>query len=182
MIVFLEGVNGTGKTAYAKALANRLMWPTYRAFRKGAEKCDYALIEQLEVFGCPANSHVDDIYLADFFATFEINAIMERSYPSALAYDTVYDSPRRKQSAAAFTYWLSQLKEFEHLYVWLEADYETAKSRRSGFQPSKKEHTALVMAYDKAFQKLPKSKMRIQTQTASIESGVEAICRRLKIY
>ena len=181
MIVFLEGINGTGKTAYAKALANRLGWPTYRTFRKGAGKHDSALIEQLADFGCPVNSHVDDIYLADFFATFRIDAILERSYPSALAYDTVYDTITRRQSAAAFKYWLKQLREFEHLYVWLEADYETAHARQSGFKPSKKEYKALVRAYDKAFHQLPKSKMRISTQIASIADGVEAICQRMKI-
>ena len=179
MIVFLEGVNGAGKSAYAKALAKRLGWPTYRAFKKGTEHHVAERLEFLEEVGIQVNSHVDDVYMADFFSTFKLDAIIDRTFTSALAYDTVYDEPQKSQSAGAFKFWLGQLKEFDFLYVWLEVDYETAAERRSGFHPSKKEHKALAKAYGKAFQRMPKPKMRISTDSVSIEDGVELICQRL---
>jgi thymidylate kinase len=180
MIIFLEGLNGAGKTAYAKALSKKLGWPMYRAFRKGKEKHDFELNEKLKSWGCQPNTHVEDIHIADLLSTFEINGVMERTYISALAYDHVYKTERAKNSAAAFPYWLEQIRQFDFLYVWLDVSYETSCDRRTGFQPSKKDFNALRFSYEKAFHMMPKKKMRIDTETVSVKDGVKRICRRLK--
>ena len=180
MVIILEGVNGTGKTAYAKALEEKLGYKMYRAFRKGREKCDFKLHEVLHGMDIRANTYVDDIYMADFLQTFEVKAILERSMPSAVAYDQVYNEPWKAYSARAFGFWLEQMAKVPHIYVWLEAGYETATERRSGHHPSKKEHEGLVKVYGKLFQRMGKSKMRIDTELKTIEEGVELICQRLK--
>lgn len=181
MILMLEGANGAGKTAYAKKLSRVLGYPIYRAFRGNAEKCDYGLLEKMEnEFGLKANCHIDHIYMADFFGAIDVDVILDRTYPSSLAYDHVYKENDPGKSAAGYRFWLKQIKKFDCIYVWLEVDYDTASRRRSGFTPKRKEHDALCKAYDKAFSMLSIPKLRINTGETAIEKGVIKICQALK--
>ena len=68
-VIILEGVNGTGKSLYAKKLAGGLNAAIIRTFRQGDNHHftgDTPMERDLKALGVPYNTHVDEMYVADF--------------------------------------------------------------------------------------------------------------------
>lgn len=179
-VVLFEGANGVGKTTYVRLLSERLNWPIYRAFRNGSGKYKDGQLETYRALGIPANTFVDDIYLADFFRTFRPDLVLDRSMPSALAYDKVFKQGTMEDPGAILKEWNELLDGVPFLFVWLSAPYETARHRCSGVRPTKTEHNGLEKVFRRVFERSPLDKLQINTSEISVEDGMRAICRALK--
>jgi hypothetical protein len=125
VIVILEGLNGTGKSATAAPLAEAFGASILRPFRGrdatvhlGCE--DGGRVEQLRSLGVPANTFVDDIYTADFLASTGVDAVLDRSMGSAIAYGLLYkDIPDVQTAQRLLVEWQDILSTVEGkiLYV-----------------------------------------------------------------
>ena len=190
MILILDGNNGVGKSEYAKLLAKKLKWPIVRPFRNantdihlGYEGVTEHLRKQLRV---PANTHVDDVYVADILAATGMHAILDRSMPSAIAYgkmhnemDGWYDIPGR--SKELLEYWQSILKTADCFYVWLTAPRGVSKERCGDrWCPNKKQWDQLERVFINSFMTISLPKRQIDTSEIEISDGVESICRALR--
>lgn len=193
MIVILEGLNGTGKSTYAGLLEAELGLTRCRPFRGGdhslhwgAEKgAERELLTQLQGYGVPVNTHVDDLYVADFLRTFKVGAILDRSLPSAIAYGTVTALNPDADVLGMLKYWQELIREASArvLYVWLTAQHSVAKRRAAGrWCPNKAKYTYLEGVFGHTFHQVNRlAKMRIDTAEVELKDGVRRICQALKI-
>lgn len=188
-IIVLEGINGVGKTTYAQALASATRLPVYRAFRDniGAHWGEKSERERLlkERFGVPLNTHVDDLYVADFLASFKAGAILDRSMPSAIAYGLeqgsliVSDAQREM-----LQFWETSLisSGARVAYVWLKAPYDVAKARCEGraWPMNKTVHNRLDKVFERVFQATRLPKRQINTGDIAAADGVKSILKMLE--
>lgn len=200
MLLILEGLNGTGKSTYAQALAKRLGAPVFRPFRQSGDihlgKGEGAkLVERLGELAIFANCHVEDIILADFAAAVPLpTVILDRSLPSALVYGMREKQtlPRREEGAPRFAYtpeacqelfemWEARLEKAGALWVHLVAPYSVIKERTKGRSiPSRRDAEALDRAYQRLFQRTRLPRMAIDTGSVEVERGVERIVAALE--
>lgn len=143
MIIVLDGPNGTGKSALARALSARRGWPVYRAFRRSSgEHFDGELRERLRGLGIPVNTYVDDMYVADALFTTKCSAILDRSLPSGIAYGVAEGAISWGQSKELVDIWAKTLNNSEVALVQMEAARhvreERAKGRRFDFDLDEK--------------------------------------------
>jgi deoxyadenosine/deoxycytidine kinase len=193
VIIALEGVNGVGKTTYAIKLSNELGIRVCRSFHAdnyaqhwGSEDRD-KLMEKLRDMRVPINTHVDDLYAADFITMFGVDAILDRPVTSAIVYGRVfnqndgwYKQPGRSESLLEF--WSNIIDRDDRvLYVQLEASYQNVKSRIGSKRSMNKTiYRKLSNEYDKLFHKIRFEKMKINTSVIDIEYGVESIIKFMR--
>lgn len=194
MIVIFEGTNGVGKSTYANALSKKFGAPVIRPFRSGDTDLHWGhsgkdrfqmLRDELRV---PVNTHVDDLYVADFLATYQVDAILDRSVPSAVAYGILNDDlggwyKHKGVPRTLMAFWHSLIKNASHpvVYIWLRASHKMAKQRCDGrWCPNKSEYDKLEKYFAKAFQDIELPKKQIQTDRVDLEDGVKIVERMLK--
>lgn len=186
MIIVLEGANGVGKTAYIERLSKVLDIKAFKPWRGAKEACkegggrNYGL---LDTFGIPVNTHVDDFYAIDFIEAFGVDAILDRSLPSAIVYGTLPGaSPLLK--SAMLKYWLEvaqRASQGKFLYVWLKAPHKIVKKRiEHRWCPNKSEYDKLEKQFGRAFELISLPKIQIDTSCCSISDGLRRICQALK--
>jgi thymidylate kinase len=180
MILLFEGVNGVGKTTYIRQVEKRTGWPSYSAFRGVADKYDSSMLDELARLGIPVNTFIDEMYMADLVRATGINLIVDRSFPSAVAYDEVFDQGTFVDREATEKIWLDLVKEAGMLYVWLCAPYEVTRIRSTGVRLNRQEHFYLEEHFRKWYEKIPTEKLMIDTGAINVASGVNRICRALK--
>lgn len=89
-ILVLEGAKGAGKTSLSAMLQEELDWPVYRAFRKGGEQHNPgATSGWAKLLRFPINTWMEDMFVADVCSVAKPNLIMDRSMPSAVAYESM---------------------------------------------------------------------------------------------
>ena len=189
MIVILEGVNGVGKTTYAKLLSTHLGIPRYRAFKANLEVHwgDNHPMELLlkDKFKVPLNTHVEDLFSADLLGRIGGDVVLDRSLPSAIAYGLLENDPLLPtDTLELFHYWMSLLRDRKVLYVWMTAQYAVARSRsESREQPwwplNMKTFAELESIFRVLHDQWEMDKLVIDTGETSIGDGVEQICQRL---
>lgn len=193
MIVILEGTNGVGKSTYASALSDRLAAPIVRPFRDdsgchwghGNTERFQMLRDELRI---PVNTHVDDMYVAEFLATFQVDAILDRSVPSAVAYGILNDDlggwyTHKGVARTLVAFWHSLIKKGSHpvVYIWLRASYKVAKQRCEGrWCPNRSEYDKLEKYFAKAFQDIMLPKKQIQTDSLELDDGLRIVEGLLK--
>ena len=190
MIIVLEGPNGVGKSTYAKLLSDELGGiPIVRPFRDGDTELHWGykgqerfkmLRDDLKV---PVNTHVDDLYVADFLKTFQVSAILDRSVPSAVAYGVLhghdegwYGQPHVARKLMQF--WQSQAKGWSQpsVYVWMRAPHHVAKDRCYGrWCPTAKQYDVLDKWYKRMFQEVTLTKRQLNTAEVEVADGVRSI-------
>lgn len=192
-VVILEGLNGVGKSTYAKLLSEKFKVPIVRPFRHSKTDIHWGhgegakLQAALERFGVPVNTHVDDLYVADFLSLYEVGAILDRGVPSGIIYPLMRGE-RTPWADGDFVgnlvmFWLHQLSRLRNkVYVWLHAPYDTAQQRcGERWCPERSEYTKMhdwyAMTYD-LIRGFPKTS--VDTSKAALGDGVEEICRALK--
>jgi len=180
MILLFEGVNGVGKTTYIRQVEKRTGWPAYSAFRGRANKYDSAMLEKLSRLGVPVNTFVDEMYMTDLVRSLGLNIIVDRSFPSAVAYDQVYGQGTFVDVEETAKIWLDLVREAGMLYVWLRAPYEVAHARCTGVRIGEDESEALEEHYRYWYDRLCVEKMMIDTSLLDVAEGVERVCRALK--
>jgi len=188
MIVVLEGANGVGKSTYAELLEVELGLKRCRPFKDGDANLHWGVGERagqlygdLIRCGIPVNTHVDDMYVADFLRTFKVGAILDRSLPSAIAYRTL---PNMECSLSdLMLLWQRMLIQAPRplLYVWMKASHPTAKQRCKGrWFPSKAEYRRLEREFEKVFRRIGFKKMCVDTTDLKINDGIRRICQTLR--
>lgn len=186
-VIILEGINGTGKSTLARALADKLCIPILRPFRhfntnhhmNGGSTLEL----ELKKHGVPVNTHVDDLYLADFLAVTKVGAVLDRSMPSAIAYAYMRDEMKLDSKAQALLdLWQTILVSGPRVfYVQLTAQPLVIKDRcAERWSPNKKQMAALDKAFTLSFRAIKFPKLAMDTSAMKLADGVERICRALK--
>lgn len=179
-MIILEGCNGVGKTSYAHQLGLMLNARTYRAFRWGHDF--RAEVDEMRNLGVPVNTFVDDFYTADLSRVLAQEIIMDRSLPSAVAYDGIDDSKWRRRLVA----WNEILHQslLPVILVWLRAPYDVARARMRGYVPTKAEYIDLDNLFAWSFAQVTLPTLCLDTSTQSIQVGsqriVEFLCQQSK--
>jgi thymidylate kinase len=135
-IYVLEGLNGVGKSALSKVVSERLGVPILRAFRNGNTDVHLGRDgdrrqDRLRAMGVPANTFVDEIYMADFLAATKIGAVLDRSIGSAIAFGLAYgDMKNIAHAKTVAAEWCNIMSRLPVVYVHLTAT-ETVRRERS---------------------------------------------------
>jgi deoxyadenosine/deoxycytidine kinase len=188
VILILEGNNGTGKSTCAGILSEKLGVKVCRPFRFGDSNIHWGSngkeqYERLVALKVPINTHVDDLYAAEFLSSYQMNAILDRPLTSAVAYGRAYNHDdgwynQKGVCGKLLDFWMGMINMCPPpiLYVWLEAEYGVAR-RRCGDRwcPSKKEYEKLTREYSKIFQYLKCAKLRLDTSDMRVENVVNKI-------
>lgn len=127
-IVVMEGPMGSGKSTLAQALAGARGWPIYRAFRRATG--DHSPGADPRLGDVPVNTYIEDICAADTFAQLRPpGVVMDRSLPSALAYDKKL---HRVARVALMSYWQECLAAAGTvLIVFIAVSHEVSSKRLS---------------------------------------------------
>jgi thymidylate kinase len=188
MILMLDGTNGSGKTTYAYKLSEELDVNVCRVFRSSNKELHWGssegeLRKELDALRIPINTHVDDIFMADFIQSFQVEAILDRTIISAIAYGRVYGHldgwyKEKGNVRRLLEFWMGIIGggKLPIIYVWLDATYEVAKKRCEGrWCPNRVEYERLRKEYERAFQRIRFRKVRIDTDNTSVDIGVNKI-------
>ncbi len=193
MIIMLDGVNGSGKTTYAYHLKLLLGVKVCRVFRSDDKNLHWGssgekFRKELEKIKVPINTHIDDIFMADFMRSFQVDAILDRTIISAIVYGRTYlhlegwykGEGNSKRLLEFWTYLIGCCK-LPIVYVWLDVDYDVAKGRTEGrWRPNKSEYQKLRREYERAFQRIRFRKYYIDTGITNVKDGVDRIIRWVK--
>lgn len=131
MKVILEGGCGRGKTTLGNELALLTAVPLYRPFRH----TDHISKEQMDAMrqeiGLSINGWEEDLYVADFIANVQCSVILDRSMPSALAYNEASSNPLSfTQRQAVLELWAQRITAARATLVLLVGS-ETVRKKRS---------------------------------------------------
>ncbi len=185
MIIVLEGVNGTGKSLYARKLAAGLGGVVLRPFRQSEDhhfSGDTPMERDLKALGVPYNTHVDELYVADLLGKMlrgrqRFSAILDRSIGSAIAHG---DRPL-SEAGKLVEVWHRLLGENAPvLYVWLKASWSIAHARllasgRGEHGDDERRHQKLTQLFEHAYTLVPFRKMIIDTSITLVEEGVRKV-------
>ncbi len=173
MIVILEGVNGGGKTTIANKLKDKLELIPFKPFceekSKNKMKIDfkneYGKIN--DFWKVPINNYVEDVFAADFLSSLKSNVVLDRSLPSALAYNSV-TSDVLKYFNDMFDWWQERLEmgaKGKLLYCWLDVSYDVMKNRlKNRWHPNKKQYMKINRVFSKVFKRLRIPKIKITNE------------------
>lgn len=191
MLILLDGVNGVGKSTYAYKIKESFGIKVCRVFRSGDKELHWGstgkeLQDKLAELKVPINTHVDDLFMADFMLTFQVDAVLDRTLASAISYGRAYNKMdgwyREKGNARRLLdFWVELISKCKPplLYAWLDAEYDVAKERCSdrAWFPKPAEYRKLRKEYESVFNRIPFQKMRIQTDHTTVSDGVGRLMR-----
>lgn len=183
MLIILEGLNGVGKSTYAKALAVELGATVYRPFRTHSDEHfnGQTKIElELKALGVPSNTYLEDIFAADFLGKLaprnSIRVILDRSLPSAV----VYGSIRQYNAEALLALWQELLRPEHALYVWLRAKADVRTGRLVGRGTDHLKTSELMeRKFQMCFGLITMPKLVLETDIVSLEEGVQILLKKV---
>ncbi|MGW8177332.1 MAG: hypothetical protein ACWGQW_00825 [bacterium] len=191
MIVVLEGLNGTGKSATAGPLADALKVPIVRPFR-GANADEHLgrdgddRMARLRQLGIPANTFVDDIYVADILMSMKASAVLDRSMGSAIAYGLLYgDIPDVKRAQELLGEWQTIMRAGSGivLYVNVTARREVRRQRCDSdgrWKPNAEQEKQLEKWFAHVFRDVALPKVTFDTSDIEPHKIGEAGVKRIK--
>lgn len=185
MIIILEGVNGTGKSLYARKLAGGLNAAVIRPFRQGENHHftgETPMERDLKTLGVPFNTHVDEMYVADLLGKLaragqRLSAVLDRSIGSAIAHG---DRPL-SDAGKLMDVWSRLLgPEAQVVYVWLTAPWHIAHARllaegRAHHNEDGLNHRRLHGLFQLAYDLVPYRKLMIDTSVTLVDEGVRKV-------
>lgn len=178
-VIIFEGTNGVGKSTYVKVLAQILNAPAYRAFKRpGADHHADGELDRLRAMGIPANTFVDDMYLADMSRMIDHEIIVDRSFPSAVAYEMVEHQGTFKGDWVHYAVEWERLLSYSRrpvLLVRLHCLRSIALERMTGHVPDGKAAMELEAWLDRAMEVLDLPQMTINTGRTSIPEGIRRV-------
>jgi len=182
-MIIMEGTNGGGKTSYGRALAGMMRASVYRPFRRPGNSHHGEERQKLEAIGVPVNTWMDDMYLADLSRILETEVIVDRSMPSAIAYEMVERQGTLKAD------WVKYMVEWERLLgysmrpvliVHLVAPYQVARERMSGHIPTEDEYHRLNGWFTRVLAVLDRIPvLTIDTSKHTIPEGTRLVKERV---
>lgn len=184
MIICVEGVNGVGKTTYAKKLAEHYGCKIYRPFQYDRtdlhwDRNNGDSKEYLESIKIPVNTHVEDMYAADVIAALGSDAILDRSVPSAIAYGRAFKQQdgwylNRGVCVKILTLWCDLIaRNDDFMYVYLVAPYDVVKTRRTNI--NKAQYRKLTAEFNTILNAIRLPKMVIRTNVCAVDAGIKRI-------
>ena len=137
MILVIEGGVGSGKSRLTKELAKLFPAPVYRAFRGPEDGHNPGKGEpSLALLPLHVNSWHEDLYAADAFSITKPDAVLDRSMPSALAYEEwshdnreVHTLQDERQRQVALHLWKVRMEKAGAAICLMETDSATATKR-----------------------------------------------------
>lgn len=189
MIYILEGLNGTGKSTTAQALARALQAPVWRPFRTDHDVHrstgeDDELGQRLAAAAVPVNTYVDDLYVAEALFTLRPqHVVLDRSMPSAFVYGTLKSEPwleDKAQSGWIWKFWESLLLGcVDVIWVQLQATYDLTVERCDGrWHPNKADWNKATSMYTKLMARSALPKMVVNTGLKDVHATVRSIIRQ----
>ena len=190
MIIILEGLNGTGKSATALPLADTLGASILRPFRgkdtsKHLGRDGDGRMERLRKLGIPANTFVDDIYVADFLASTGVPAVLDRSMGSAVAYGMLYgDIPSAVVGRDLLTEWqnilMSSAKKILYVNVTCRRDVRRKRCKDDRrWCPTASQENMLEQWFSHIFGDIQLPKMILDTSDIEPSEIGATGCRRV---
>lgn len=180
MIVVVEGCRGTGKTSLANVISARTGAVVLRAFRPTMDHHHNGTTDievELKALGVPANTYVEDVYIADILGTIvrarpDVDVILDRSVGSAVAHGTCPPDVRR-----LVRLWQESLRRAGDVrYVWLRAPHAIAASRVAGrAMPSPEEYARLEAGFAMVYDMFNGPKTRIVTADIDLDAVADAV-------
>ena len=159
MLVILEGVNGTGKSTVARRLVRDFGYTRFKPFRPPGDSGHWTdeegadLRAHLDDLQVPANGHVEDIFSADFLRQFPaLSVVLDRSLPSAFAYDSV---PRSVDWGTLLDTWTSLLESLKPIYIHMTAEHMVIRHRTGDRAPLLSRYTAMEEQFAWAMARMP---------------------------
>lgn len=185
MIIVLEGVNGTGKSTYARRLAGGLNVAVIRPFRQGPDHHftgDTPVERELKAFGVPYNTHVDELYTADFLGRMlkagqRPGAVLDRSVASCIVHG---DRPV-SDAGSLVSLWSRLLgADAPVVYVWLTAPWHISHERlvaagRAEHSEPRAAHQRRQQIFRHVYDLITYPKMEIDTGTTFVDDGLKQI-------
>jgi len=179
-LIVLEGLNGVGKSVHAEALSEALGTPVVKPLGRSLG-VDGRHQNALRSLGIPANTFVDDIYVADLLAATGASAVLDQSIGSALAYGTMYkDIATVRRATRLLALWQELIEPYDAplLYVHMAASHEVRAERCKGrWSPSEDQERHLKSWFKRVYGSLKIPKMSLDTSGESVDEGVRAILR-----
>ena len=185
MIIVLEGVNGTGKSTYAKKISGGLNAVVIRPFRQGDGHHftgNTPIERDLKALGVPYNTHVDEMYVADIIGRLarggqRFSVVLDRSIGSAIAH---HDRPLSDSGKLVDVWYRLMGQDAPVLYVWLTAPWHVAQARLAAEQrafagDAEARHNKLQGLFRHAYDLIPYNKLTIDTATTLVDEGVRKV-------
>lgn len=184
MRVILEGACGVGKTSLARALSALSNTPVYRPFRGKSEHITQSTVTAMQDLGLSVNGWEEDMYTADFLSVVRSDVIIDRSMPSAMAYNEVSSSPlaaRARQTILRL--WAERIAAARATIV-LVVCAEATRKQRCPDRGGEWEARGILNATSEAAHVGPTpgfSVWRVNTNKASPEALAQVINRRVMV-
>jgi hypothetical protein len=137
-VVVVEGPSGSGKSTVIQQLKRYFDWPVYRPFRTVSH--DHApgqLEPALGILKVPTNTWMEDVYVADAIMGLGSSAYLDRSMPSALAYDAMGKGTglTENERVLAMSLWARRMVAANALVIQLMCHADECSGRSGRFAP-----------------------------------------------
>jgi cytidylate kinase len=180
MRVVLEGGSGVGKSTLAKALAVITGIPVYRPFRGKDEHISPAVIRDMQNLGLSVNNWQEDLYTADILSVVTSDVILDRSMPSAMAWNEVSsDALMLAHRRAVLRLWAERIVASRAALVLVVCD-EATRRERSPTRGGEWETAGIRKAIVDAVAVVPALEhWQVNTDSSTPEAIADALARRI---
>lgn len=181
MRFILEGGCGVGKSTLARALGVITGVPVYRPFRGQDEHISQQTIRHMQDLGLSVNGWEEDLYTADFLSVVHSDVIIDRSMPSALAYNEVSERAlEASQRRAILGLWAERIVAARAIVVLVVCN-EDERKRRSPSRGGAWECDGILNVISEAAYLAPKpgfAVWRVNSGRATPEALAQVLARR----
>lgn len=130
MRIVLEGGSGVGKSTLAKALNAITGVPVYRPFRGKSEHIPAETVKDMQDLGLSVNGWEEDLYTADMLSVVNSDVILDRSLPSAMAFNSVSSCALDMRTRRAIIrLWAERIVAARAVLVLVTCDAQLRQSR-----------------------------------------------------
>lgn len=137
-VVVVEGPSGSGKSTVIQHLKRYFDWPMYRPFRSTYIDHSPGNAEPaLAMLKVPTNTWIEDVYVADAILGLTAHAYLDRSMPSALAYDAMGRGTglTENERLLAMSLWARRMSAANALIIQLCCPANECAGRSGRFSP-----------------------------------------------
>lgn len=144
MRLIMEGGCGAGKSTLAEALSTITATPVYRPFRTPGTHITQKQMDFIrQDIGLAINGWEEDLYVADLLSVVNASVILDRSLPSALAYNGASSEPLPQRQVDSITrLWMAKMSAARATLVLVECA-EAKREERSPHRGGKWEVDAI---------------------------------------